>query len=200
MATAPVIPDNAPFTLEQRAWLNGMIAALHPSLASGTFKSQISNLESCTPPTPINILYGTQTGTAESLAKQTAKLAQKHHLTPTIADLAETTPEDLTTISHLLLITSTYGDGEPPDSAKPFYDALHAPTAPRLEHLTFSVLGLGDSSYPDFNQCAIDLDARLLALGATHHTPSTFCDVDYETAAATWQTTCFTSISSTIKS
>lgn len=192
MPTAPVIPESAPFTPEQRAWLNGMVAALYGARISqnGTLlnppniQTPISNLP---PPTPLTILFGSQTSTAETLAKQTAKAAKKHNLTPTLADLADYDPASLTSESHLLLLTSTYGAGEPPD------------TAPRLENLTYSVLGLGDTSYPDFNQCAIDLDARLAALGATRLAPSIFCDVDYDADATTWQITCFTSISNTIK-
>lgn len=204
MPTAPVIPESAPFTPEQRAWLNGMVAALYGARISqnGTLlnppniQTPISNLP---PPTPLTILFGSQTGTAETLAKQTAKAAKKHNLTPSLADLADYDPASLTSESHLLLLTSTYGAGEPPDTAQAFYAALHADTAPRLENLTYSVLGLGDTSYPDFNQCAIDLDARLAALGANRLAPSIFCDVDYDADATTWQTTCFTSISNTIK-
>ena len=69
-------------------------------------------------------------------------------------------------MDRLLLITSTYGEGEPPDNAQAFHTALHADSAPRLEHLQFSVLGLGDSSYPDFCQCSKEFDARFEALGA----------------------------------
>lgn len=198
MHAPPVIPESAPFTLEQRAWLNGMVAALYPSFSQSSLKSESPSLKSTT--IPITILFGSQTGTAESLAKQIAKSAHKHNLTPTTFNLDEYEASSLAHESHILLITSTYGDGEPPDSARAFYDALHAETTPHLENLTYSVLGLGDSNYPDFNQCAKDIDARLAALGATRLTPPVFCDIDYESDASTWQSTCFTFINNTIKS
>lgn len=198
MPNAPALPETAPFTPAQRAWLNGMIAALYPAAASPAQKSETSDLES--PAIPVTILFGSQTGTAESLAKKTAKAAQKHNLTPAVLDLAAYEPADLTKETHLLILTSTYGDGEPPDSAKAFYDHLHSSGAPSLENIAYSVLGLGDSGYPDFNQCAKDIDARLAALGATRIADPVFCDVDYDTDAATWQTACFTSLSTTNRS
>ena len=86
--------------------------------------------------------------------------------------------EDLAAVDRLLLITSTYGEGEPPDNAQAFHTALHADSAPRLEHLQFSVLGLGDSSYPDFCQCSKEFDARFEALGAQRSAAMVECDGD----------------------
>ncbi len=195
MPDAPVLPDSAPFNSAQRAWLNGMIAALYP--AQPPVHSNIESPISNTPPLPITILFGSQTGTTESLAKKAAKAAKNHNLTPKVIDLADYEPANLAKESHLLILTSTYGDGEPPDSAKAFYDHLHSSSAASLESIAYSVLGLGDSGYPDFNQCAKDIDSRLAALGATRITDPVFCDVDYDSDAANWQTACFTSLSTT---
>lgn len=196
MPDAPALPENAPFNAEQRAWLNGMIAALYPHRSAATRAPEAPEPRS--PSLPVTLLFASQTGTTEALAKKTAKAAQKHNLTCTINDLASYEPENLTKETHLLILTSTYGDGEPPDSAKAFYDHIHSANAPSLEHITYSVLGLGDSGYPDFNQCAKDIDARMSDLGATRITAAIYCDLDYDTQAAAWQTACFISLTSTI--
>lgn len=189
MPSAPQIPDSAPFTPEQRAWLNGMIAAISPHYASSPINVQAP--EPAAPSLPIKILFGSQTGNSEALAKKSAKAAQKSNLSPTVIDMGSYDPSSLKDESHLMIITSTYGDGEPPDNAKAFYDYLHSEKAPNLENLTYSVLGLGDTSYPDFNQCAINIDQRLASLGALRMTASIFCDVDFDVEAATWQAECF---------
>ena len=89
-------------------------------------------------------------------------------------------------MDRLLLITSTYGEGEPRDNAQAFHTALHADGAPRLEHLQFSVLGLGDSSYPDFCQCSKEFDARFEALGAQRSAAMVECDGDPDEGFAAW--------------
>ena len=103
-----------------------------------------------------------------------------------MVDLSEVTPEDLKTLEHVLLITSTYGEGEPPDNAQSFHSALMAEGAPTLEGLNFSVLGLGDSSYPDYCQCSKEMDARLEALGAKRMAPMVECDGDPDEGFAEW--------------
>ena len=100
--------------------------------------------------------------------------------------MAEAEPESLAKAENLFLITSTYGDGEPPDNAQALHEALHSDGAPQLENLNFSVLGLGDSEYPDFNQCAKEFDTVLEKLGAKRLAPLIESDVDYEDPFDQW--------------
>jgi sulfite reductase (NADPH) flavoprotein alpha-component len=95
-------------------------------------------------------------------------------------------PQELKQVRRLVLIASTYGDGQPPDSAASFYEFLHSRKAPRLEGVKFSVLGLGDSTYAKFCQTAQDFDSRLEALGAERIRERAVCDVDYKAEAAAW--------------
>jgi sulfite reductase (NADPH) flavoprotein alpha-component len=187
MPTAPYIPENAPFPVEQRAYLNGLLAGMFSSNDSAAPATASAAL-------PITILFGSQSGNSEALAKQIGKAAKTKNLAPTVVDLADYKPESIATESHLLLITSTYGDGEPPDSAKAFHDFLLSDAAPRLESLKFSVLGLGDSNYPDFNQCAKEFDARFAELGATRLADAVHCDVDFEDAAESWRVAAFAAL------
>jgi sulfite reductase (NADPH) flavoprotein alpha-component len=179
--SAPLIPDTAPFSTEQRAWLNGLMAGLFSEQQGGDVATATS-----APTTPLTILFGSQSGNSEALAKKLGKLAAKSGFAPTVTDLGDYPPENIQGESHVLIVTSTYGDGEPPDNAKAFYEYLLADSAPRLENLTFAVLGLGDSSYPDFNECAKHIDARLEALGARRAHETLLCDVDFEDAAEAW--------------
>ena len=179
MSTAPFVPDTAPFSDDQRAWLNGYLAGMYSSQdATGGAASE--------PAKPVTILFGSQTGTAESLSKKAAKQLKAANCDPKIVDMSEVTVEDMKAIENLLIITSTYGEGDPPDNAMSLHGALMADSAPSMEGVSFSVLGLGDSSYPDFCQCSKEFDSRLEALGATRFSPMTECDGDPDEPYAAW--------------
>jgi sulfite reductase (NADPH) flavoprotein alpha-component len=94
--------------------------------------------------------------------------------------MADISPADLSSIGNLLIITSTYGDGEPPDNAAALYAALHAADTPALPQLNFAVLALGDSNYAEFCKCGRDFHTRLSALGAKPLLPLIESDVDYD--------------------
>lgn len=184
MAIAPLIPDTAPFSPEQRAWLNGFLAGVfsRAPLVGGVPTPRGASA----PLTPLTILFGSQTGTAEALAKQAAKEAGKRGFAASILDMAQTDATKLTAERNVLIVTSTYGDGEPPDNAKALHTALRADGAPSLSNLRFSVCSLGDTNYTLFCQCGKDFDATLEKLGATRVTPRTDCDLDYEEPFTKW--------------
>ena len=184
MSTVPLIPETAPFSAEQRAWLNGFLAGV---FSRATVASQSATPSAQPALVPLTVLFGTQTGTAESLAKQAAKEAGKRGFAATVLDLAAVNVEQLSAHSNLLLITSTYGDGEPPDNAKALHTALGA-AAPStsLAGVRYSVCALGDTNYTLFCQAGKDFDAHLEKLGAHRVTPRTDCDVDYDLAFTGW--------------
>jgi sulfite reductase (NADPH) flavoprotein alpha-component len=134
----------------------------------------------------VTIAWGSQTGTSEALARKAAKLLAAGGHVPTVLDMAQLAPDHLTGIGKLLVITSTYGDGEPPDNAADFYNSLHAVESLGISSLGYSVLALGDSSYPDFCKCGRDFDSRLSALGATRIAPIVECDVEFDEPFAAW--------------
>jgi len=181
--SVPYIPDTAPFTAEQRAYLNGFFAGL---FSRSTPDPSTFNAEPSTSLQPLTILFGSQTGNAEALAKRVAKEAGRRAFAPIVYDVAQYPFANLKTEKNLLLITSTYGDGDPPDNAKGFWAFLSNGEAPSLANLTFSVLALGDSNYPKFCACGKNFDQRLEQLGAKRAHARVDCDVDYEEPFCAW--------------
>ncbi len=197
----PLIPDTAPFSAEQRAWLNGFLA--------GAFSRSVSGA-SAPPATqalaPLTILFGSQTGSSEGLAKKTAKEAGKRGFAATVLDMAQADLTRLAGEKNLLIITSTYGDGEPPDNAKALHAALKAEAAKLNSEkgsshssVRFSVCALGDTNYVQFCQCGKDLDAWLEKLGASRVTPRVDCDLDYEEKFTAWLDTALAALSPSYK-
>ena len=179
----PVLPDNAPFTPEQRAYLNGFLAGLFSRAPQSNLAGPASEAR---PLTPLTILFGSQTGNAESLSKRIAKEAGKRGFAPTVQDLGKYATAQLVSEQALLVVTSTYGDGEPPDNAKAFWEFLNRESTPKQEQTKFSLLALGDSNYPKFCAFGKAVDEQLEKLGATRVHPRTDCDVEYEEAFAKW--------------
>ncbi|MEP9395454.1 sulfite reductase subunit alpha [Gordonia sp. VNQ95] len=189
----PYIPTDVPFTGDQKVWLAGFLAGLNTrigmsSTAAGTALPGADPAAGATTGIGVQIVYGTQTGTAEYLAEQLQQQAQGQGFVPQLCGLDELEISDLTAVRRLLVITSTYGEGEMPDNAEIFWQGLAAPDAPRLDGLFFGVLALGDSIYDGFCQAGKNIDTRLAELGATRVVDRADCDVDYEERAAEWIT------------
>jgi sulfite reductase alpha subunit-like flavoprotein len=178
------LPPNAPFSGAQKMWLKGFLDGISSTIipASGGTSAQPAAPAGL----PVTILWGSQTGNSQGLGKKLSKsLAAKGH-SPTLRDMAEVSPADLTAAENVLIITSTYGDGEPPDNAAALHAALHADDAPLLSSVNFAVLALGDSNYAEFCKCGHDFHNRLTALGAKPLIPIIEVDVDYDEPFANW--------------
>ncbi|MEM9657492.1 MAG: flavodoxin domain-containing protein, partial [Planctomycetota bacterium] len=180
----PYIPKDAPFSGDQRVWLSGFLAGLHSRTAMGSDGSTAP--AAAVEAQPIDILFGTQTGNSEELAGQAAAMAQSKGFKPRLAALDDVSMDSLASMSNMICVVSTYGEGEMPDNAQLFWDALSGSMAPRLEALSYAVLALGDTSYEHFCRAGKLIDTRLEQLGATRIAPRLDCDVDYEEPAAAW--------------
>ena len=178
---ALMTPDtDAPFSPGQRAWLDGFFAGLAAARreddAAGGAATTLT----------LDVYYGSQTGSCELLAEDLVAAARARGMAPTMRSLDEAVIDELPSAERVLVITSTYGDGEMPDNAALFWDEFAADTAPRLEGVEFAVLALGDTAYDDFCQAGKLVDLRFEQLGATRLLPRVDCDVRYEDPAAAW--------------
>ncbi len=182
MNAPPVLPSTAPFDAAQRAWLNGYLAGLFA--AGGTPPPAAS--EPTVARRTLTILFGTQTGSSAALARRFARALSPETFTARAVGMDEFATLDFSRDPDVLLITSTYGDGEMPENAHAFWAHLNGPAAPRLTGVRFAVLALGDRNYPQFCQAGIDFDRRFAELGATRVLPRVDCDVDYDVPASAW--------------
>lgn len=180
-ANIPYIPDNAPFSPEQRAWLNGFMAGIFsstPSLVDAEVKASLR----------IAVLYASQSGTAEGLARKLAKELKAQGHTPAVSTLVGYTPAALAEEKYAIFFASTYGEGEAPDGVQPFYEHLCLERFPRFENLSYAVFALGDRHYESFCKFGKDLDAKLASLGANWICNRVECDVDVDAPFAQWKT------------
>lgn len=135
----------------------------------------------------VRIFYGSETDTALDLAETLGETLEEQGVAHEVIDMQDQSPETLQDGGLVVIITSTFGDGEPPYNARDFHEALHKESMPRLESLKFAVLALGDRSYPHFCQCGRDFDERLEALGATRLLERHDCDGDPTPTFEAWQ-------------
>ena len=179
-ARIPFIPENAPFSPEQRAWLNGFLSGLATNAAPMKEQSAVPTLR-------FGIFFATQSGTAERLAKKAAKELKVQGHSVEVHSLERAAPSDVLAQDHALFFASTYGEGEPPDVAVSFRDALFLDSTPSLAKLRYSVFALGDRNYENFCQFGIELDERLHALGASRLLPRMESDVDVDEPFEAWK-------------
>lgn len=155
MAGVPVLPDGAPVGAAARLWVDGLLAGRY------------SRLDAAEPDKPGQsgplVLWASQTGNAEEFAGRLGERLGGARLRA-MDDIALA---DLSEAGEVVIVTSTFGDGGPPDNAADFWERLESPEAPSLEGLRYTVLGIGDRSYDNFCGYAKSLDTRLSDLGAT---------------------------------
>lgn len=134
----------------------------------------------------LTILYGSQTGQAKRLATQLSARAEADGLAVRLVRADSYSQRDLAKETHLVVVISTQGDAEPPDDARGLVEFILGKRAPRLPSLQYAVLGLGDSSYPQFCAIGRQLDVRLAELGASRFAPLGEADVDIDAVATPW--------------
>lgn len=146
----------------------------------------------------LTVMYGSQTGNSKGVASEVAEQASALGINVELVSMGNYKAKQLKNETHLLIVVSTNGEGEPPDDAIQLHEFLASKRAPKLDGLKYSVLGLGDTSYEFFCQTAIDFDERLSALGAESVLARKDCDVDYEDDAQTWATQALSIVQDTL--
>ena len=175
--------DIKPFSYDQEAWISGFIAGMKQSASlsnNSLIQEHNKNLIN------LDILFGTQTGNSEAIAEDMSKIANEAGFRAKVNSLDNITMDILGNMENVAIITSTYGEGEMPDNAQLFWDALSANTAPNLSNIKYSVLALGDTGYEEFCHAGKLIDTRFEQLGATRIQDRVDCDVDYEELSEKW--------------
>ncbi len=206
--TAP-IPNISPLSDEQQRQLNQVLSTLNTQqlawvsgylygLSQSGIQSVATSAAVAAPSGSLTILYGSQTGNAKGVASAIQAQAKAHGLPVTLTSMADYKPKQLKKESHLLVVVSTYGEGEPPESAVDLFEQLKKGKIGKLEGLKFAVLGLGDSSYEFFCQTGKDFDDFLSKAGAERIHELASLDVDYQEAASAWGEQAVNAVASTL--
>ncbi|WFO50616.1 assimilatory sulfite reductase (NADPH) flavoprotein subunit [Aeromonas veronii] len=179
---------------QQLAWVSGYLYGLSQS----GHQNVAASAAVAAPSGSLTILYGSQTGNAKGVATAIKAQAEARGLPVTIASMADYKPKQLKKESHLLVVVSTYGEGEPPESAVDLFEQLKKGKIGKLDGLKFAVLGLGDSSYEFFCQTGKDFDDFLTKAGAERIYELASLDVDYQDAAKSWGEQALNAIAATL--
>ena len=198
-------------TPEQKVWLSGYLVA-NQQLTLGTSDTQGSQIGAVSKDTEtmlqqneptiqpekraITLLYGSETGNAQGLAEIFEERLSNIGHNVTLKAMDEFKPKNLKNVEDLFIITSTQGEGDPPDNAAELHEFIHGRKAPKLEGVRFSVLALGDQTYEFFCQTGKDFDKKLEELGAERLYERVDCDVDYEEDAEKWMANVINTIDS----
>ena len=198
-------------TPEQKVWLSGYLVA-NQQLTLGTSDTQGSQIGAVSKDTEtilqqneptiqpekraITLLYGSETGNAQGLAEIFEERLSNIGHNVTLKAMDEFKSKNLKNVEDLFIITSTQGEGDPPDNAAELHEFIHGRKAPKLEGVRFSVLALGDQTYEFFCQTGKDFDKKLEELGAERLYERVDCDVDYEEDAEKWMANVINTIDS----
>lgn len=173
-------------TKEELIWINGYLSGL---VTNGSPAVPVAappeGVAAAATTKRISLVFGTETGNAKKLATQLATVAKKRGVNAKLTGLDQYRFTDLAKEEYLFVVISTQGEGEPPIPAKKFYEYIHANQL-QLPNLKYSVLALGDTSYPMYCKTGEDVDLQLNNFGAKRVVPLQKCDVDYEEDALEW--------------
>jgi sulfite reductase (NADPH) flavoprotein alpha-component len=164
-------------------WISGYAAGLAAAQGGPARAAPVADIDTAPLAT---IVYGSQTGNGRRVAESLTASLLALGIQARLLRAGEYPLRELAKERRLFVVMSTHGDGDPPDDARAFTDFLFGRRAPRLSSLEYSVLALGDTSYPRYCEIGRRIDERLAELGATRLYERSDCDIDFEAPAAAW--------------
>ena len=197
-----MLPESSPFSPDQRKALDSLLAGfdvLQRGWLSGFLAAGAAAPVGVAAPVSagkLTVLYGTESGNSEALADRAVKDTKKRGFKAVMKNMADISPADLAKEENLLVIVSTWGDGEAPETAVGFHKEFMTADL-KLDGLRFAVCGLGDTSYEKFCEIGKQFDARLEQMGGKRVAPRADCDVDYEDTYTAWFASAMTALAPT---
>jgi sulfite reductase (NADPH) flavoprotein alpha-component len=177
---------------QEQSWTFGFL----DGLLGGNMEPDVKIQKNSGENKKITIAYGTESGNSKKIANLFASRAKHEGMHAKLVSLDQYRLTDLTKEEYFLTVISTQGEGEPPTSAKKFYDHIHQ-NGFKLPKLKYGVLALGDTSYPMFCKAGEDVDTQLGHLGGERIVEIQRCDVDFEQEADSWMNQVIKKISGT---